>query len=97
MKICKLMTGLFVIFVITHVYSVANAQKLHLDPAKVTGPDACGECHKSSVAEWKDSHHFKTFKNLPRNKKARKIAKSMGIKLSLCELEQRGSAILEQR
>ena len=83
MKICKLMTGLFVIFVITHIYSVANAanaQKLHLDPAKVTGPDACGECHKSSVAEWKDSHHFKTFKNLPRNKKARKIAKSMGIK-----------------
>jgi len=58
----------------------AQAQKLHLDPAKVMGPDACGECHKSSVNAWKGSHHFSTFKTLPRLKEARGIADKMGVK-----------------
>lgn len=57
-----------------------TAQELRLDAAKVTGPDACGECHKSSVESWKGSHHFTTFKNLPRAKSAKKIAKAMGLK-----------------
>lgn len=58
----------------------AGAQELHLDPAKVTGPDACGECHKSSVKAWKESHHAKTFQELPRSKESREIAKKMGVK-----------------
>jgi hypothetical protein len=58
----------------------AQAQQLHLDPAKVMGPDACGECHKSSVTAWKGSHHFSTFKSLPRAKEARAIADKMGVK-----------------
>ena len=58
----------------------AAAQDLRLDPAKVVGPDACGECHKSSVDSWKVSHHSVTFKELPRAKLAKKIVKAMGLK-----------------
>lgn len=58
----------------------AVAQELRRDPAKITGPDACGECHKASVAAWKQTHHFSTFKDLPRKKEARDIAKAMGLK-----------------
>jgi len=60
--------------------NLAKADQMHLDPAKVMGPDACGECHKSSVESWKGSHHFSTFKTLPRQKEAREIADKMGIK-----------------
>ena len=60
--------------------SPASAQELRRDPAKVVGPDACGECHKSSVAAWKETHHSTTFKELPRKKEAREIAKNMGLK-----------------
>jgi len=60
----------------------ANAAggELRLDPAQVMGPDACGECHKSSVSAWKPSHHSTTFKDLPRSKKAKEIGKKMGIR-----------------
>lgn len=58
----------------------ALAYDLHRDPAKVMGPDACGECHKPSVQVWKGSHHASTFANLPRSDKAREIAGKMGVK-----------------
>lgn len=60
--------------------SVATAQELRLVPAKVAGPDACGECHKSSVSAWKGTHHATTFKELPRRKEAKAIAKKLGIR-----------------
>ena len=50
------------------------------DPAKTTGPEACGECHKSEVESWRQTHHFKTFADMPRSDKARQIADAMGIK-----------------
>lgn len=50
------------------------------DPAKVVGPNACAECHKQEVAAWKQSQHFKTFREMPRNNKAKKIAKRMGVR-----------------
>jgi putative intracellular protease/amidase len=53
---------------------------LRLEPAKVAGPDACGECHQTSIKVWKGTHHSTTFKDLPRSKKAKKIAKAMGLK-----------------
>ena len=58
----------------------ASAQQLKLDPAKVMGPDACGECHKTSAAAWKETTHAKTFKSLPRSEDAKKIAKNLGLK-----------------
>jgi len=50
------------------------------DPTKVTGPNACGECHKEETTVWRGTHHFKTFREMPRNKEASRIAKKMGIK-----------------
>lgn len=58
----------------------AAAQELKRDPALVMGPDACGECHKSSVSVWKATKHATTFKDLPRRKSAKKIAKNLGIR-----------------
>ncbi len=49
------------------------------DPAKVVGPNACAECHKQEVEAWKGSHHFKTFREMPRRKEANEIAERMGV------------------
>ncbi|CAA2139667.1 cytochrome c family protein [Hyphomicrobium sp. ghe19] len=50
------------------------------DPAQVVGPNACAECHKQETEAWKTTHHFKTFRDLPRNAEAKKIADKMGVR-----------------
>ncbi len=50
------------------------------DAAKIVGPNACAECHKQEVEAWKDTHHFKTFRDMPRNAKADEIAERMGVR-----------------
>ncbi|HXV28740.1 MAG TPA: cytochrome c family protein [Sinorhizobium sp.] len=50
------------------------------DSAKVVGPNACAECHKQEVAAWKGTHHFKTFREMPRNAEANQIAERMGVR-----------------
>lgn len=50
------------------------------DPAKTVGPNACAECHKQEVEAWKGTHHFKTFREMPRKKEANEIAKRMGVR-----------------
>lgn len=50
------------------------------DPAKTVGPNACGECHKQEAEAWKGTHHFKTFREMPRNTTANEIAKRMGVR-----------------
>ena len=50
------------------------------DPAKVQGPLACGECHKSEVEAWKTTHHFETFNTMHRLPKAKEIADKLGIR-----------------
>ena len=38
------------LFLLASVFVIlGNAQELRLDPSKVQGPDACGECHKNSL------------------------------------------------
>ncbi len=59
---------------------MVSAQELKLDPAKVKGPDECGECHTATVKLWKKTKHATTFKKLPRKKASKKIAKAMGLK-----------------
>ena len=59
---------------------ILAAQQLHLDPALVKGPDACGECHKDTMALWKETKHSTTFTNLPRSEEGRDIADKMDIK-----------------
>ena len=49
------------------------------DPAKIVGPNACGECHKQEAEAWKGTHHFKTFGEMPRRKEANEIAEKMGV------------------
>ena len=50
------------------------------DPAKTIGPNACAECHKQEAEAWKGTHHFKTFREMPRNPEANQIAKRMGVR-----------------
>lgn len=58
----------------------ALAQQYHLDPALVSGPEACAECHEKTTEIWKKTHHAKTFKELPRREKSDEIAKNLGVK-----------------
>jgi Cytochrome c554 and c-prime len=50
------------------------------DPAKTAGPNACAECHKQEAEAWKGTHHFKTFRDMPRNAEGNKIAEKMGVR-----------------
>lgn len=47
---------------------------------KIVGPNACAECHKVETEVWKKTHHFTTFKKMPRSNEARKIADKLKIK-----------------
>jgi hypothetical protein len=69
-----------VILVCAGLSSAQAEPALHLDPANVKGPSACGECHENSVKAWRGSHHFGTFKSMPRSEKAREFADNLGIK-----------------
>ena len=51
-----------------------------VDYRKIIGPNQCAECHKEETEIWKKTHHFKTFKDMPRSKEARAIADKMKIK-----------------
>jgi len=50
------------------------------DPGKIEGPEACAECHRDEAIVWKKTHHFSTFREMPRSEDAEKIAKKMQIK-----------------
>jgi Cytochrome c554 and c-prime len=50
------------------------------EPAKTVGPNACAECHKQETEAWKVSHHFNTFRDMPRRKEANEIADKMGMR-----------------
>jgi hypothetical protein len=63
------------------VIASVMAQTAHAaDVAKTVGPNACAECHKQEVEAWKGSHHFKTFRDMPRKTEAEQIAKKMGVR-----------------
>ena len=49
-------------------------------PSRIEGPNACVECHKKEGEIWQQSHHYSTFRDMPRSKEARLIAKKMKIK-----------------
>ena len=75
--------GLFagiVLLMVAGLGSPVWAAQLDLDPAKTLGPEACGECHKDTFALWKETHHAKSFRTLPRSDEAKAIAKKLGIK-----------------
>ena len=49
-------------------------------PEDFVGPNACAECHKEEAEVWKKTHHFTTFRDMPRSKEARAIADKLDIK-----------------
>jgi hypothetical protein len=59
---------------------VARASLAAPEPAKVVGPDKCGECHKGEVEAWKDTHHFDTVNTMHRSDRAQSIVEKMGLK-----------------
>jgi hypothetical protein len=61
------------------VYTSPNASAAP-NPEKVVGPNECGECHRNEVQSWKHTHHYKTFRTMPRTKEAKQISKKMGIR-----------------
>lgn len=50
------------------------------DPARVVGPGECAECHENATAIWRNTHHFSTFREMPRNKEGIEIARNMGLR-----------------
>jgi hypothetical protein len=62
------------------IFGFAAEGAVASDPAKTVGPNACAECHKQEVEAWKGSHHFKTFRDMPRNDKGKEIADKMGVR-----------------
>ena len=66
--------GLLMIFGFAAYGAVAS------DPAKTIGANACAECHKQEAEAWKGTHHFRTFREMPRNTEANEIAKKMGVR-----------------
>ncbi len=48
------------------------------DPARVVGPEKCGECHKSELATWGLTHHAQTFQEMHRKPRAQEIVGKLG-------------------
>jgi len=51
------------------------------DPHNVVGASACGECHEDEVTVWRDTKHYKSYYEVSKSEKGKKIAKNLGIKL----------------
>lgn len=62
------------------IVGLAAGGAIASDPVKTMGPNACGECHKQETEAWKGSHHFKTFRDMPRKTEANNIADKMGVR-----------------
>ena len=62
------------------IFGFAAEGGVATDPAKIVGPNACAECHKQEAEAWKGTHHFKTFREMPRNTEANEIAEKMGVR-----------------
>ncbi|HTV88389.1 MAG TPA: multiheme c-type cytochrome [Stellaceae bacterium] len=45
----------------------------------VVGPSQCAKCHKVEATIWQHTHHFASFRSMPRLPKAEEIAQKMGI------------------
>ncbi len=76
-SILRLLSGIGFVFFATLPTGKLAAE---LDPAKVLGPEACGNCHKSEFSAWQQTHHFKTFEDLHRRPSALAISEKMGVK-----------------
>ncbi len=67
-------------FVMVLTSNLAAAAGAEVRPENIVGPNECAECHKDEALVWKKSHHFTTFRDMPRSKESREIKKKMKIK-----------------
>ncbi len=72
-----------------------------IDPAKVQGADACGDCHKPEMDAWEQSTHFATW-NMHRTDKAKAIRDALDLKgrirvIDLCSTCHYTSQIVRDR
>lgn len=65
--------------VVVAIGVIAAGTTVASNPPKIMGPNACAECHKMEVEAWQATHHFKTFREMPRRKEANDIAGRMGV------------------
>ena len=72
--------AIYGISVLATGFFAANPARSQTKPSKIEGPNACVECHKAEGEVWKKTHHHSTFRDMPRSKEARAIAKKMKIK-----------------
>lgn len=63
-------------FCATLVFSERSDERVR----KIVGANACAECHKDEATVWKGTHHFSTFREMPRSKEAREIASKLKIR-----------------
>ena len=62
------------------IFGFAAKGGVATNSTKIVGPNACAECHKQEVEAWKGTHHFRTFREMPRNTEANEIAEKMGVR-----------------
>jgi hypothetical protein len=62
------------------IFGLAADGAVASDSAKTVGPNACAECHKQEVEAWKGTHHFKTFREMPRRTSGNEISEKMGVR-----------------
>ncbi len=60
--------------------AIEESEQLKIDPNKVISHEACLKCHGDEVEVWKQTPHFRTFRELHRSDAAKMIAAKMGIK-----------------
>ncbi len=66
-------------FIVMAAGSTSFAQGLVCDPSKVMTSESCANCHGSEIRIWRQTPHYKTFKELARNPKAQEICAKMGL------------------
>lgn len=66
--------------VLLMIFGLAAGGAVASDPTKIVGPNACAECHKREAAAWKGTHHFKTFREMPRKAEASTIGRKVGVR-----------------
>jgi hypothetical protein len=70
--VCALASG------VTAARAQAPTQSLSAE-RNVVGPAACGKCHKVETVIWQHTHHFDSFRSMPRSPKAQDIGSKMGL------------------
>ena len=68
-----------VLFPSISVFAQVDEANLPYDANAVIGAGKCGECHATELLSWQNSHHYKTFKNLPASPLAEEISDKMDI------------------